>query len=297
MRINSNIARLGAALLATALLVSCAAWSEPEGEARKEIILALDADMQLIRVNAGQPRRVLARQRVTGLEPGEKLVGIDYRIARGELYALANSGRLYRMDATTGALRPVGTVPAAIPLSGALFGFDFNPAADRIRVVGENGLNLRLHPDTGAAVDGNPAQDGVQPDTPLSYAPGDAHAGKRPAVVAAAYTYNKNDEKITTNFAIDRQLGVLVMQGSKEGATPVVSPNTGRLLTVGPLGLGELGDVSFDIADVSGAAFAAIRSVNAPRTRLFQIDLMTGRASLLGTVGDGAPLLGIAVMP
>ena len=87
------------------------------------------------------------------------------------------------------------------------------------------------------------------------------------------------------------------MQGSKEGMTPAVSPNTGRLTTVGPLGLGELLDVSFDIADVSGAAFAAVRSTDVPRTRLYLIDLASGRASLLGTVGDGRPLLGMAVMP
>lgn len=87
------------------------------------------------------------------------------------------------------------------------------------------------------------------------------------------------------------------MQGSREGVVPVLSPNTGRLTTVGPLGLGELVDAAFDIADVSGAAFAAVRTAGAPRTRLYLINLTNGRAELVGTVGDGAPVLGLAIEP
>ena len=116
-------------------------------------------------------------------------------------------------------------------------------------------------------------------------------------MVAAGYTYNKKDDKITTNFAIDRRQGALVMQGSAEGTTPVVSPNTGVLTTIGLLGLGALVDASFDIADVSGAAFAAVRTAEQPRTRLYQVNLATGSAQFIGTVGDGAPLVGMAVEP
>jgi hypothetical protein len=225
------------------------------------------------------------------------VLGIDYRVARGVLYALASSGRLYTLDTATGVLKAVGEAPSAVPLAGSLFGFDFNPVADRIRVVSDSGQNLRLHPDTGAAVDGNPTLAGVQGDAPLAYAAGDPNAGQPAALVAAAYTYNKKDDKRTTNFAIDRRLGILVMQGSAEGVAPVVSPNTGLLSTVGPLGLGELTDAAFDIADLSGAAFAAVRTVGQPRTRLHLVDLATGRAQFIGTVGDGAPLLGMAVEP
>ena len=131
----------------------------------------------------------------------------------------------------------------------------------------------------------------------MAYVAGDANAGKAPAIVAAGYTYNKKDDKITTNFAIDRKLGALVMQGSMEGATPVASPNTGQLRTVGPLGLGELTDATFDIADISGDAFAAVRTAQAPTSRLHLVNLSTGRATLIGTVGDGSPLVGMAVEP
>ena len=297
MFLTARLSKLFAMAAMATLLAACASLQEPQGPARKETIFAVTGALDLIHFNAGQPQRVLKRLRVTGLAAGEQLLGIDYRVARGVMYALASSGRLYTLDTTTGVLRPVGNMPAAVPLAGSLFGFDFNPAADRIRVVSDKGQNLRLHPDTGAAVDGNAAVAGVQGDAPLTYAAGDRNAGQTPTLVAAAYTYNKKDDKLTTNFAIDRRLGTLVVQGSVEGNAPVVSPNTGVLSTVGALGLGPLIDATLDIADVSGAAFAAVRSGDHPRTRLHLVDLATGRAQFIGTVGDGAPLLGLAVEP
>ena len=284
------------ALVVSSLLAGCAAPPAP-GSAQRELVVAVTASHELITFNAGQPDRILERRPVTGLAAGERLVGIDFRVARGVLYALSQAGRLYTLDIPTGALKPVGAAPAVLALNGAAFGFDFNPAADRIRVVSSTGQNLRLHPDTGAAVDGDPAVDGVQPDPALRYAASDVNARRTPDVAGAAYTYNTQDSKLTTNYAIDRALGVLVMQGSREGATPMVSPNTGQLRTVGALGLGPLTDVAFDIADVGNTALIAVRTPTDNQTRLHLVDLATGAAKPLGKVGEGAPLLGMAIEP
>jgi hypothetical protein len=288
--------RLASTALCTALLGACATPAVPEGPLRKETLLALTQDHQLIRFNAGQPGRVLDRKPLQGLPAGDSLVGIDFRIARGMLYGLSRQGLLFSIDTTSGRLTRIGSKPLAQPLDGQDFGFDFNPAADRIRVV-SGSVNLRLHPDTGEAVDGDAATPGVQPDGRLSYASGDVHAGRHADIVSAGYTYNKFDEKLTTNFAIDRALGTLVRQGSHEGIQPVVSPNTGQLSTIGSLGLGPLTDASFDIADVSNAAFAALRVGAAGPTRLYSVDLSSGRATVIGTVGDGAALRGLAFEP
>ena len=282
-------------VLASLFLAACASVSAPGGLG--EQLVAVNAQHELLVFHAGEPQRIRERRAVTGLAPGEQIVGIDYRVARGVLYALTQTGRLYTLDVPSGVLSPVGEKPLAVPLRGTLFGFDFNPAADRIRVVSNAGLNLRLHPDTGAVVDGDAAVDGVRPDPALRYAWSDTHAGRVPDIVAAAYTYNAQDDKITTNYAIDRALGMLVMQGSREGATPLVSPNTGQLRTVGPLGLGPLADASFDIADVGNTALLAARTAAEAPTRLYQVDLETGRATLLGVVGDGSPLRGMAIAP
>lgn len=283
-------------LAALIALSSCATAPEPEGPTRKETVLAVTNDHQLIRFNAGQPRRILDRKPLLGLPAGDALVGIDFRVARGVLYGLSVQGQLFTIDPASGRLTRIGSAPMAARPAGEDIGFDFNPAADRIRVV-SGAFNLRLHPDTAAAVDGDPAQPDLQPDGALVYGSGDAHQGQSPDVVAAAYTYNKQDEKLTTNYALDGKRGTLVMQGSKEGVRPAVSPNTGQLATVGALGLGPLSTAAFDIADLSNAAYAAIRLSATGPTRLYAVNLGTGRADLIGTVDSGAPLRGLAIEP
>jgi len=275
-----------AVVVATFALGACSSLGpEPEGAPRKETVWAVTDAAELVKFNAGQPRRLLERKPLVGLPAGERLLGIDYRVARGVLYTLSSGGHLYTLDTASGRLSRVGQGPA-IALSGQRFGFDFNPVADRIRVVSDSGMNLRLHPDTGALAAADPA---------LSAADQAPATAATPAITAAGYTYNKANDKLTTNYAIDAARGTLVMQGSREGATPVVSPNTGRIVTVGALGTGPVEDASFDIADIDNTALAALRLQG--RTRLHLVDLQTGRAQLIGTVGDGRVLWGLAIEP
>lgn len=266
--------------LGLALLMGCAgAPTEPVGSPRAETVVAVTDGGELIRFNAGQPQRVLQRLPLKGLAAGDRLVGIDYRVARGVLYALSASGHLYTVNTDTAQLTRVGS-GAPVALMGQRFAFDFNPAADRIRVVSDSGQNLRLHPDTGLVAATDPA----------------VQAGSAAVRLGGAgYTYNKQDEKLTTNFVIDLASGALMLQGSREGAVPAVSPNTGLLSVVGALGTGPLEDAAFDIADLNNAAFVAVRA--AGRTRLHAVDLASGRATPIGTVGDGRALWGMAIVP
>ena len=168
---------------------------------------------------------------------------------------------------------------------------------DRIRVVSDAGQNLRLHPDTGAVVDADPKTEGVQTDAALAFDAADLHAGKPAAVVAAAYSYNQQDDKLTTNFAIDARQGVLLTQGSREGAQPAVSPNSGRLFTVGPLKAGAFEHASFDISDVRNTAYAALTASGATASTWVRIDLATGAATPIGRIAGGKPVVGIAIEP
>lgn len=289
MKISPTLRRsalAGSAVIALALS-GCTAMQEGAGTPSKETLQVVTDKLELLTLNAGQPTKVLKRVQLSGLAAGDTLVGIDYRIAKGVLFALAKSGRLYTVDTATGVLKPVGAAPA-VTLQGDAVGMDFNPVADRVRVMSTSGQNVRLHPDTGALAATDPAP---------FYAAGDRRAGVKPEVAAAAYTYNKKDDKLTTNFAIDRNGGFLVTMGSAEGVQPVVSFNTGQLYTVGALGVTEMSDASMDIADVSGAAFAAVRLKSHATTRLYSVDLQTGKGTFIGTVGDGARVLGLAVEP
>ncbi len=274
-----------AAPFAALALAACVSMEPPEGPPRKETVVVATAAGELIRVNAGQPSRVLSRVNVSGLDAGDRLVGIDFRVARGVLYALSARGRLYTIDTPSGRLAAVGP-GVALAAGDQAVGFDFNPVADRIRVVTAASRSLRLHPETGAL---------AAEDLALRYADGDAAAGAPARIGAAAYTYNKHDAKLTTNYAIDVARGTLVRQGSLEGAQPVVSPNSGLLASVGALGTGAVEDAAFDIADVGNTALAALRQGGA--TRLHLIDLGTGRAAVLGRIAGGQPLAGLAIEP
>jgi hypothetical protein len=277
-------------LAATAWLVACATpgVTEPAPSTRPETVYAVTDAAELIRFNAGRPQQLAQRLPLQGLEPGDRLVGMDFRVARGVLYALSASGRLYTLDTGTARLTRVGS-GAPVLLQGQHFGVDFNPVADRLRVVSDSGQNLRLHPDTGAVAASDPAPV-LQLQAPVP-PPGAAPV----RLAGAAYTYNQRDDKLTTNYAIDIANGWLLTQGSREGVQPVVSPNTGQLALVGPLGTGALEDASFDIADTHNAALAALRSGG--RTRLHAVNLDTGAATLMGTVGDGRALWGMAIAP
>lgn len=281
-------------LIAAALLAACAS-TETVGPPAKEMIYAVTASNRLIQFNAGQPQKILSSKALSGLAAEERLLGIDYRVAKGQLFALGDSGQLYRINTADGSASRIGT-PVALPREGAAeWGFDFNPTVDRIRVVNDAGFNLRLHPDTGAVVDGNADQPGLQFDGRLAYDAADANAGKAAALVAAGYTYNKDNEKITTNYALDGKLGTLVHQGTKEGVTPMVSPNSGRLYTVSSLGLGAFERATLDISDVSNAAYSAVT-----RGRLsswYRIDLASGKATLIGTIAGGEAVVGAAIEP
>jgi hypothetical protein len=280
-------AKHSACALALLVLTACAGAPDAQGPLRKETLQVLTQKMELLTVNAGQPNKVLQRTAVTGLPAGEILVGMDYRISKGVLFTLSSAGRLYTLDVPSGALKLVGS-GAGVTLQGEAFGVDFNPVADRVRVVSNTGQNLRLHPDTGAVAATDPAP---------AYAAGDPRFGTKPELVAAGYTYNKSNEKLTTNYAIDRNGGYLVTVGTRDDVQPGVSFNTGQLFSVGSLGIADLSDANLDIADVTGAAFVTANTKGQPASRLYTLDLKTGKATLLGSVGDGSKVIGIAVEP
>src|SRR5215475_11134464 len=74
-------------------------------------VVALAANNQLLQFSASAPNAIISATTVTGLKAGDSLVGIDYRPATGQLYALAvngASGRLYTINPLSGAANAVG---------------------------------------------------------------------------------------------------------------------------------------------------------------------------------------------
>jgi hypothetical protein len=264
---------------ACALLALCALAAPVQAR----ILFGVSTSDELVRFDDATPGVIQSSIAITGLQPGETVLGIDFRPLDETLFALGSSSRLYRLDLATGVATQVGTGTFLIPLQGSSFGFDFNPTVDRIRVVSDANQNLRLNPNDASVVDFDAVTAGVQPDGSLAYAPGDPNAAADPVLVGSAYTNSFAGATTTTLYGIDSGLDVLVTQNP---------PNNGTLNTVGALGVGASSVVGFDIND-AGTARAVL--VVGAVTQLYTINLATGSATLVGTIGT--PIRALAAAP
>jgi trimeric autotransporter adhesin len=209
---------------------------------------------------------------ISGLQTGETVVGLDIRAGGatpGELYALGSTGRLYTVNTTTGvatlkstlAADPADTTDAFTALSGTEFGVDFNPVADRLRVVSDTGQNLRIDADTGLTFT----------DTALSTG-GTARSG----VNGAAYTNAFAAACRTTLYYIDSTTDQLLTTSD---------PNGGMVTVVGPLGVDATAVGDFEIAtaaDGTNTGYAVLVVGNVPTS--YQINLSSGTAATAGAV-------------
>jgi hypothetical protein len=239
-------------------------------------IFGVDTNNKLVRFNSATPGTILSSVTITGTLGGEQITALDFRPSNEQLYGLGSNGRLYVINQVTAVATQVGTGP--LSLNGASFGFDFNPTVDRIRITSEGDQNVRVNPNDGSL---------VATDTPLAYASGDVNVGKNPNVAGSAYTNNFAGATTTTLYGIDAGLDILVTQNP---------PNAGSLNTVGPLGVdASVFLLGFDIDGVNGIAYASLVVSNI--CQLYTINLSTGAATLVGTIGGGSSLRGIAVVP
>ncbi len=225
---------------------------------------------------------------ISGLASGEKLLGIDIRPKDGLMYAISSTGRIHTIDPATGAATfkvalaaDVAdlTLPFSI-ISGSEFAVDFNPVADRLRVLSNAGQSLRINVDTGAATtDGSINR-----------------AGAAPVVAAGAYT---------NSFAGTTATALMVIDTDSDNLALVSPPNDGTLSLIGALGLDLAGDGGMDIAGgANGLALASLRTAGAGPSRLYRVDLATGAAlpvngaanTALSVIGAGsANVIDIAV--
>ena len=255
-------------------------------------LVGLTQGGEIVKFSTTTPATITTRVAVTGLAVGDTLVAIDSRVSRHELFALSNTGHLYRVNVDTGVATLVRQDPLEVALVGTSFGFDVDPQNDVLRVVSDTGLNLRVDPDTGAVLDADLGTAGVQGDTNLAFAPTDVNVGQSAHVVAIAYDRNDAGNQ-TTLYGIDSNADALVRIGSAAG-TPEL-PGTGLVHTIGSLGVDTTDVASFEIAN-NDTAIAALTGVGGT-TSLYRIDLSTGAATLVGPIGTGEVLTGLTVSP
>jgi hypothetical protein len=213
---------------------------------------------------------------VTGLQAGERLMGIDIKPDSGELYGVGSTSRLYKISRATGAATAVGTGGF-----GLLFGvqdamdMDFDPTTGLLRIVTDTKQNVRVNAESGqiAYRDGDihPGDSDISPNPSvagLGYS--NNYRGSTDSVLRG-YEYNADDvvilgvtsgptvAEVGVVYEVSDMPGIVVQGGSSPRIGYDVSPggttyasllvggsynlyrvsNAGTVTLVGPIGTGS----------------------------------------------------------
>lgn len=234
-------------------------------------LTALTADDRLIAIDTGTLKAMPA-VKVTGIEG--KLLGVDVRPKDKKLYGVTDTDIIYTIDPKTGVATRVAKLSISFAHGGRAV-VDFNPQADRLRLLGTSGISYRVNVETGAVL-----LDGM-----LKYGPTDASAGKQPFVTAGAYTNPMPDAKGTELIDIDTAADTLVLQSP---------PNDGVLQTRGKLGADLDSATAFDILldeKDDNIGFVLSKGV------LHTINLDNGKLAKKGPIAGLPAVIDIAVWP
>jgi len=241
-------------------------------------VVALTASNRLVSFDRATPGTIRSNVLVTGLQSGENLVGIDVRPADGMLYGVGSTGRLYTLDAATGAATnksrlaadAADTTEPFTALAGASFGVDFNPMADRLRIVSNTGQSLRINVDTGATTTDGSINGGAV----------------NTAISASAYTNSFAGTGSTTLYGIDSANSTLYTQNP---------PNDGTLAKPVPLGVTIGAANGFDIDARTNMGYM-VATVGGARN-LYGVNLAATSAptNLIGALGVTEDIRGIAL--
>src|SRR5262249_54892555 len=172
---------------------------------------------------------------ITGLNASETVLKIATRPATGEIYGVTNASRLITINPTSGAASVKATMSIAI--TGVEVGMDFNATNDMLRIIGDNGQNLNVNPDTGAA-----SADGTLGLT---------------NVTAISYTNSVVGASSTTLYGIATQGGVSAASLIRiDGASGTTTP-IGQLVSPGgPVSMSVI--TGLDIAATDNTAYLAV---------------------------------------
>lgn len=240
------------------------------GTASAATLLALGEDGMLHKIDTD----ALSVTGSMAIDGADDVRGIDVRPANGMLYALSGGTQLYTIDAATGKATAGAKLNSALPGSEHAV-VDFNPKADRLRLLAADGTNYRVNVETGE----------VATDGKVAYAKDFEHGDMMEKVVAGAYTDSFAGTEKTELYTIDLSSGMLMLQDP---------PNDGVQKPVGELAKG-LDAAAMDIASDGKGGNTAYVLANGT---LHTVDLKTGKPTVLGEVADlPDDIVDIAVWP
>ncbi|MEU9289745.1 DUF4394 domain-containing protein [Streptomyces sp. NPDC048275] len=245
------------------------------------VVVGLTSDQRLVSFRADRPKVAVPLGAVSGLKGDAKLIGIDYRVQNNKLYGVGDRGGIYTLREAGARATKVSQLTVA--LQGKAFGVDFNPAANRLRVISDTGQNLRHNLDdpAGAPAAGTTAVDGTLTNPPVPPNPGATALG----VTGAAYTNNDLDATTaTTLFDLDTSLDQVSVQSPA---------NAGNLAPTGKLGIDAPLNSGFDI--YSSARSGTNTGYAVTGGQVFRVNLLTGKATSVGSFSGGRRVVDLAI--
>lgn len=263
------------ALLATLALCACQ---------KNYTAYALTSTGSIIKFDTAKPGTIEDTQSVSGLDSGVSLVQIGYRPADSVLYGVTSDNELVTLDPSSGVAAVVsGTAFSSKTLSGATISFD--PVHDELRLLSTE-YNLRVGADGALDASG----------TKVAFDSGDDNDGKTPQLAAIGYTNPVDGASSTTLYALDVTTKNLVRVGNA-GSSSVSSVDDGVLHTIGSLGVSFTVNAGLSLRKDSDTAYAVLQR-SGSGAALYTVDLDTGEAAEVGSIGDGdQTLIALALVP
>ncbi|MBN9483325.1 MAG: hypothetical protein BGO70_12660 [Bacteroidetes bacterium 43-93] len=247
----------------------------------------------LVSFDSDNPRLLRTYMPVTGMASGQMIAGLDFRPSDGKLYAmgydyLSGQYQLYTINTATGTATAVNSTAAAINLGMSNnVAFDFDPVADKVRVISrETGMNYRINPTSGAI---------EMTDTAIVYGTSDVNAGKTPHIGAIAYTNSYNHATVTELYALDDSLGSMVKLGSPNGG--MLTTTAASLVMVNATDMSSDIDFFYDSTSMNNVGYIAVNSMTSLNDKLYTVNTNSSSMSLVSDIGLGVSMSDIAVQP
>ncbi|MBP2330326.1 hypothetical protein JOF56_010711 [Kibdelosporangium banguiense] len=270
-RMKQGIAAVAVALSAATAVVGTPAAGTGWAQVQSLRAFGISADGKLMATfTTDKPQTLDWVRLILGLVGDTAVIGIDFRVQNGLMYAVGNQGGIYTIKTPPQVSDPVVTKVSQlqVPLYGNNFGVDFNPAADRLRVISDNGQNLRHNLNDHTTI-----EDGTL-TTPPPYGP-------TRGVTGAAYTNNDlSPDTATTLYDVATATDEIVIQSPA---------NIGTLAPIGSIGFDALPNAGFDIYSdltngktTSVTGFAILNPAGASTSSLYTVNLFTGATTSVG---------------
>jgi hypothetical protein len=242
-------------------------------------LVGLNSQAQLAMIDTGNVSAA-TNLAITGLDAGDRLVGIDTRPSDGMVYGVSLSNRIYTVNTSTGAASFVAALDMPVVQANLAYGIDFNPSADfaggsSLRLVSNAGSNFAINAGTGVV--GNAASNIGTGYTAVAY----SNSVTMPTMAPPS----------TQLYYISSATDMLYMAPN--------GFNSPTIDTIGALGVDVLNANGFELLP-DNTAFAALNvdGGTSLATGIYGIDLGTGQATLLGTYnGTLSGLSSVSAVP